>query len=64
MYLIDKQKCFFAKLNSKPQPELGGEVVIYPVNPTSHPPTRTSLNLTSNKVTVKSKVVYLVKLDL
>ena len=54
----------FAKLSPKPQPQLGAEVVIFPVNPTTQPPTRTSLNLASDKVTVKSKVVYLVELDL
>ena len=53
-----------AKLSPKPQPQLGAEVVIFPVNPTTQPPTRTSLNLASDKVTAKSKVVYLVELDL
>ena len=30
---------FIAKLSPKPQPQLGAEVVIFPINPTTQPPT-------------------------
>ena len=42
------KKCFkfnFAKISPKPQFQFGTEVVIFPINPTSNPPTQIKLKL-------------------
>ena len=48
----------FANLSPKHQPHLGAEVVIFPTNPNTHPTTHQTTQ------TAKSKVAYLVDLDL
>ena len=49
----------FAKLSPNPQPQLGDEEVIVPINNTTHPPN----HLASSNIIVRQKDVCLVQLD-
>ena len=43
---------------------LSTSALVFPLNPSNHLTTHTSVNLASDDMTAKSKVVYLVELDL